>query len=333
MRVRHFDGLRGIAALLVLIHHTLECYGGRIPDSIQASFLVLGQQSVWLFFVLSGVVLTLQWETSEMDFRDYLPRRLARLYLPTATAVTLTYISILLVPRHRSVGIAWIDMHPQAVSLNAILSDLTLFNGTSGNLMPLWSLKWEVLYSLLLVMIIFLTRRAPAWFLVLFWVIGSAGIGEVAMYGALFISGTIIGLKWMRWSEALRARPAICTSLSLVSLAMIALSNQLQARAGFAFSGNLSIFLGQMGIPILVACLPNSTLGFLADNKLARWLGKISFSLYLIHEPILIGVARLGHLAIVPIGIASLATIPAALFFYEVFEKRFHRFSRGLSLR
>jgi peptidoglycan/LPS O-acetylase OafA/YrhL len=75
-RVTSLDGLRGLAAVVVLVHHALLAapvfaaayYGGSVADRVGGMawafiytplhLIWAGTEAVYLFFVLSGVVLT-----------------------------------------------------------------------------------------------------------------------------------------------------------------------------------------------------------------------------------------------------------------------------------
>lgn len=92
------DALRGIAAFVVVIHHVLllspTFNGGTRPswlDTLMHSplhLLIDGTAAVWVFFVLSGVVVMMpvaSW--TRRQWATYLPKRLIRLWLPAAASV------------------------------------------------------------------------------------------------------------------------------------------------------------------------------------------------------------------------------------------------------
>src|SRR6476646_6648538 len=91
MRRTALDGLRGLAALVVVFHHVLltwpgwaNAYLGSHGNALAYSPLHVvldGTFAVYVFFVLSGYVLTLQSERLSR-WRGYYGARLARLYLP-----------------------------------------------------------------------------------------------------------------------------------------------------------------------------------------------------------------------------------------------------------
>jgi peptidoglycan/LPS O-acetylase OafA/YrhL len=198
--------------------------------------------------------------------------------------------------------------------------------------MPLWSLKWEVLYSAFLLVFVFVAKRVDwriALPLALVW--GSAGIGELVFYSSMFLLGTFIGLNLESSVSFLEQRAGLPSLLFISGLILVAVSNYLQAWVHIPFSGNLGILVSLIGIAGLVAAAENSFAGNFLRSKLVQFLGKISFSLYLVHEPVLIGLARMGGLN----PWVTLSGIPVAvgfaLIFYILLEKKAHVLSRKLS--
>ena len=81
--IRSLTGLRGIAALYVVLFHYLDGLSYTTPRNV---FLAHGYLAVDLFFVLSGFVMTLTYSgmfqagSSFALFRIFLGRRIARVY-------------------------------------------------------------------------------------------------------------------------------------------------------------------------------------------------------------------------------------------------------------
>src|SRR5205814_1190229 len=102
-RARGLDGLRGLAALVVVVHHCLltsptlaRAYlpGHRAlgPGAAALTYSPLhlfwaGSEAVIVFFVLSGFVLTLAVSGDRADWLRYYPRRMLRLYVPVVGSV------------------------------------------------------------------------------------------------------------------------------------------------------------------------------------------------------------------------------------------------------
>ena len=118
-RFRSLDGLRGVAALAVVFHHlvlmTPGIPNGLWPQRDSATISVLwrgvtfplhlalsaGLEAVFVFFVLSGFVLTLPaLRAGAFSWPQYYVRRVLRLGLPVLGSIALAVVLLLLVPRY-----------------------------------------------------------------------------------------------------------------------------------------------------------------------------------------------------------------------------------------
>ncbi len=181
-RLTSLDGLRGVAALIVVFHHsllTITALSIHYSESTAgphtqywwllfspAHILWGGTEAVYLFFVLSGIVLVRAAESARFRWGSYFPSRLVRLYGPVVASVILAVILIYFVPRTGNPPGTWLGNHSN-YSTARFLQDVTLLTGTSGADTPLWSLQWEVLFSLLLPVAILLGRFRHAWLTIL----------------------------------------------------------------------------------------------------------------------------------------------------------------------
>jgi hypothetical protein len=111
----YLDALRGIAALIVVFHHTLPYWNMPLFKYPFFRVLLAGRGMVDVFFVISGYVLGLKLATliraraTERllnHFASSIFRRYLRLYLPT---FLITFISMLLVRQGWKIG--WITVH------------------------------------------------------------------------------------------------------------------------------------------------------------------------------------------------------------------------------
>ena len=127
LRLRSLDGLRGIAAGVVLLHHlsmTIPAVSNGYDNSANLELFspawwlvasplkifVAGPEFVLVFFVLSGYVLTLaplKARTAQVevgssrgpyDWLAYFPRRILRLGVPVVAAMALAYVVITAFP-------------------------------------------------------------------------------------------------------------------------------------------------------------------------------------------------------------------------------------------
>jgi peptidoglycan/LPS O-acetylase OafA/YrhL len=93
-RLKSIDALRGIAALGVVLHHAVSQTGGAVPNNLFQYPVKLiqlvslfGYIGVFLFFVISGFCIHLQWararaagQPRKITFVEFWKRRLRRLY-------------------------------------------------------------------------------------------------------------------------------------------------------------------------------------------------------------------------------------------------------------
>lgn len=349
-RLPALDGIRGVAAVVVVVHHTFLTfptlaaiqYGasprGALTTALSYSPLHLvwaGPEAVLVFFVLSGLVLSASADRrAGFSWPAYYASRLARLYLPVVAAVGLAVLAHAWTSGAPNPESVWLEARARPVTADRIVGDLTLLGGTTGVLSPLWSLRWEVWFSLLLpAYLLLLTTRLPSL------------VGTVALLGCAF-TGVVLaepalqflpafGLGVLLWRHralalggpdwTLRRATAAAASAVLLMSAPWHLGALIDGRPADAFAfvlalvgSMLTIVLGQRS----EWCRRHLSSGIL------QWLGRISFSLYLVHEPVVVLFARWWG----PSGATAVAGIATSLlagwFFYVLVERRSHRLAR-----
>ncbi|MFC4614870.1 acyltransferase family protein [Cellulomonas algicola] len=359
------DALRGLAALSVLLFHALTLNSATLLLGAQlgevhhwaARLLVdtplhvvwLGAEAVWLFFVLSGFVLTRMTMRPGFSWAGYYPSRLVRLYLPVAIAVLLAWTTYLYphVPG---------PTQPQATAvdypMSSVLHDMTLVGGTTSSLGVLWSLQWEIVFSLLLPLYVLLVRTRP---------VITGVVAAVACYlgwrysdGALsylpmFFVGTVLAHGWdrvERWTAFLARRRwwAWAAGVGLAVAAVLAMTSAylvgrpLAATPVPTWTGmaarNLLVPVVVAGIVLLIVLVQTwPPLRALVSSRPFVYLGTISFSLYLVHLPLLVlwlYVVGPGKKAA---AIGTVTSLVAAVVFYQLVERRAHAFSRRVGRR
>ncbi len=278
---------------------------------------IAGNEAVIVFFVLSGLVLTLQ-VRRERDFNwgTYFPRRLVRLYLPMFASIVFAVIVTLLLHRDREASDSlWVQFYtyPDFDPKFAIQA-ADVFNGTPDFNSPLWSLRWEVLFSLLLPVFVLIASRGRklAWAAIalapLVVLIGYEYTVLPLVYLPAFIVGIalakLFGVRDATIDAAQLAQPVTpwwghvawfagaVASLFLLILHWL-LQPQYGANTHVAFVSSALIVLGAAGI-VTVAARWKPAVRVLSLPPI-HWLGRISFSLYLVHAPILIATANVAH--------------------------------------
>jgi peptidoglycan/LPS O-acetylase OafA/YrhL len=356
-RVRALDGLRGIAAALVLVHHLVmaavpalaDSYlGPTHPHGFTALISDTPLQALWagpawvlVFFVLSGYVLSLA-ASKGAPFRalSYYPARFARLYFPVWGALILSAAIHMAVDRSAVPGATWwLNAHDSPFTLHAVEYNSTLVFGTGFWFTSvLWSLRWEVVFSVLLPLFLLLGRRVASWPLVglvlSFAVIGLAGHHSVVRFMPVFFIGTLMAFQRGRIDE-LRARlaapsarnRAIKAGLVLASLAGLTAGRWLGADVPLGIVNVLST--AGAAVAVLLPLIAREIRAPL-ERRPMQWIGSRSFSLYLVHEPVVVAAAfALGGRPSLPL--LALVAVPPTLLLTEVFFRLVERPSHGLS--
>ncbi len=358
-RVPALDGLRGIAASVVVIHHLVlatvpsiaNTYYGRPGTGVSTllsplSVLWSGPAFVIVFFVLSGLVLALPAaQGKRFNAAAYYPSRMIRLYVPVWGALILAFILREVYARRASPNATWwLNAHAVNLRLSGPAHDASLVFGSGGMGLTsvLWSLRWEVLFSLFLPLFIWLAQRSRRWHpplaVLALAVIFLSGSHQGAHYMPTFLLGTLIAFNMdviIGLPQRLAARPALYRvvkpALVLAALGLLGCSRWVHVTN--TTSHGLVAVLVAAGATLAVLCpLLHPGVARALETRPAQWLGTRSFSLYLVHEPIVVtlafvlGIPALGVLA-VPAILASLLVTEA---FYRAVERPGHRLARSV---
>ena len=139
----HLDGVRALAALLVLLSH-VGFWTGRTADGWSGTLLARGDVGVAIFFALSAFLLTGPWvgdSPSPQPVATYAVRRAARI-LPA-------YLVVLVV-----VAVAAVAWDPAGSPVTRLLTHAVLLEGLTGDqyqgFSQVWSLTTEVTFYALL---------------------------------------------------------------------------------------------------------------------------------------------------------------------------------------
>jgi peptidoglycan/LPS O-acetylase OafA/YrhL len=372
-RVVALDGLRGLAALVVVVHHVLILSSVTLADaylhihsrdtSSAAWWLTYsplhlawaGGEAVYVFFVLSGFVLA--WPLArgrDMDWLAYYPKRMLRLYIPVWGSLAVAAALALVVHRRHVTGASWVlnaeapvvwHLPPRDAAL--LVSDVSTLNG------PLWSLRWEVVFSLLLpAFIVFgalFRRLGPVKLLLLLLMVFAASKGSkyavdgnpYVFYMPMFGIGVLLAFhsEWVR--QVVRAAdrgrirwfwPATGAAAVICLLARWLPVHAETARGSTLLLGrplaNVCAVIGAAWIVVMFwHCAPVARVG---ASPAVQWLGVRSFSLYLTHVPVITSLVLLfPHLST---GLLLVVAIPLCLAvasgFYRLVEGPGHRFSQ-----
>lgn len=309
------DGLRGVAALLVVFYHIFEglsfAAGGTVITTINHGYL-----AVDFFFILSGFVIGYAYDDRwgrTMTLGGFFKRRLIRLHPMIVMGVVLGAVTYLL-----QGSVQW-DGTRMPLSMVMLAMLLALFmipavpgapNDVRGNgeMFPLngpsWSLFFEyignILYGLfihrlstrVLRLLVVLLGIGLAWF-ALFDVVGYGMIGVGwTLDGWNFFGGLLrmlfpftLGMLLSRNFRPVRVRGAfwIC---SLVLLVLFCVP-YIEGKAGVSLNGLYEVFCIFLVFPFLVRLGASGALTDGVSTRVCKFMGDISFPLYAVHYPIM----------------------------------------------
>jgi peptidoglycan/LPS O-acetylase OafA/YrhL len=295
------DGLRGVAALCVVMFHIGELV---TPDTAHNPFRHT-HLAVDFFFVLSGFVIAHaygerlalpQSDAGHLSFRDFIVRRLIRLHPMVIASAVIALISYLVDPftdprtPNASAGLLTVAfvlslcVLPQP-SLPNRFGDIFNLNG------PAWSLFQEYIGSFVYGLIGY---RLPVWALSVFVALSGAGLAATSLHFNSLSEGWDWPNFWVAFVRLaypfaaglllyrLRWRLKIPGGTVLLPLVLIAvfMAPPLKAFDG-VFEASVVILLWPLVVITGAGVL--SLKGRV--EGLYTWLGRISYPLYIIHYP------------------------------------------------
>jgi peptidoglycan/LPS O-acetylase OafA/YrhL len=362
-RIAALDGLRGIAALIVVVHHvfltvpsfavayqfTNPRWSHTWTDTLVFTPLHLiwdGPTAVIVFFVLSGYVLAAPYAAGKVGgWLSYYPQRLLRLYLPVWAALVFALITIAVEPRHVVHGATYfVNLHASTPhGVGEALHNAPLLFKTGWLDSPLWSLRFEVAFSVLLPAAIVWGRAARRYWLVkILLCLIVISVGE-SMHSLLVEDTPMFGLGTVLAFEVdtirrytVRLNSAQWGAIGLWTLLLLSAYWDLWGLGwhSLAAAGTGLSALGACTVVVMVRDWSGAR--EVTESRVVQWLGKRSFSLYLIHEPIVVAVAfALGGRPEIfaTLGIAVPVALVLAEVFYRLVEKPSHQFSRSVGRR
>ena len=364
-RLPALDGLRGLAALVVLLHHaTLVAptfadahLGERLDGTWQTLIysplyvVVAGGEAVFVFFVLSGFVLARPYVRSGPQPLAYYPKRILRLYLPICGAAVVAFV--LRAASHDPVagGSWWVNRHADAPTLGGALAGTVLLVGPATRInSALWSLKYEVVFSLLLPLYLVGARLVGRWrwalaaLCVLCVVVSGIaaarvvpadryaelmpmfGLGVVLAFAEPRLGAVLGRLRGRGWAGALVGATVV---LLTAPWSLLLATRPGHAPAPVLLGAGRAAALVGAGLAVVLAATW-APAGRVLAARVMRDLGARSYSLYLVHVPVIVLLAT--ALDVDRPNVATfLGSIVASLLVAEVFHRVVERPSVNLA--
>ncbi len=300
------QSIRGLAALLVLLHHCLSYYTLDAAFHHVAEILLNAHAAVVTFFVLSGYVLTLSLLRGGLDpgeLRRFYLRRLFRIYpaIWVSGLFGLLVVGLVLGRSQVPNQSPWFSglFSPGGFTFRNVFAS---FAGTGTYLNPpLWSIMVELVGSSLMPLFAIALRLKPVIFAGIllalaglsFLDFGSLILVLTARYAVCFAIGASIVL-WQapvgRWLDRRGARlAALCCVLLLLFFRTAG-----DWRFADDYNAPLPGLVESLAAALLMALVVGRRDAFagLATRPLA-FLGEISYSVYLLHFPMMAAIAEL----------------------------------------
>ena len=304
------DGLRGVAALLVVWYHLFEAFATSPVDQRFNH----GYLAVDFFFLLSGFVIGYAYDERwgrGLRMRDFIKRRLIRLHPMVVLGALLGAAAFFVQGSVRWNG----EPVSTGMVLAALLCGLLLIPAWpgagyevrgNGEMYPLngpgWSLFFEYLGNLLYMLLL---RRLPTrWLTLLVALTGAAlaafAIGDLSGYGHLGVGWTLAGnnfpggmlrllfafpagLLLARRFRPVRIRGAFW--LCSLSLALLLAMPYVGSEQNHLFNGLYDTLCTLLLFPLLLWLGASGRATDAATARICGFLGDVSYPLYMVHYP------------------------------------------------
>jgi peptidoglycan/LPS O-acetylase OafA/YrhL len=356
-RVVGMDGIRGLAALFVVLHHIFERAWPGFPADhapFWAAWMIYGRGAVVIFIAVSGFSLGLGPARSgwrQESIAAYAHRRAWRILPPYWAALGFS----LMMTWYVLAQPGWALPTGKSVVVYGLLVQDAVAAGSPNR--AFWSIAIEAQLYVLLPVLLLLVRRVSA----------RAMAGLVA---AIVVTIGLLGPHVPLMNSALaKFTPdlAVLFAVGLLAAGIVTAGEHTRSRpwAGYALAAavpvialmvikgstwsDLNLFWLDLAWAPAVGCLlaaiatsrPRPVVRFL-DSRLPRSLGSCSYSLYLTHMPIVIAVSYGLVLGRVATGTPTFAVLAAILLpvtvcfarlFAAVFELPFQRHRGWIPLR
>ena len=341
-RLDNLDGLRGIAILLVLVHHIPE-----ISIEWIAGLQEHSKHGVSLFFVISGYIITTlllreEHESGHVDVRGFMVRRALRLWP--------LYFAILLLEAFLVFGLRVYSAENQTLfseKLTCYILYCSNWLETSGEgpFFVAWSLAVEEqFYLFVAVLLLFLRSRSLA---------SVAGV-LLALKVMLLNVWPQVEPSDLPWRVLLSYSEAILLGVILAVLldncryytlftrifgSLPAVIVLLTAFLGYLVFGPLeqkaspgALFFYLICALLVGASATRPALPLIGGNVLAR-IGLVSYGIYLMHMPVLSAVKRVTSEPLSVLILTAIIVFPLAWLSHRYFEEPIRRLGRRTKLK
>ncbi len=327
-RLIALDSLRGLAASLVLVYHCWAAAAARerigmiAPPSFWApgnsgnillralaAFFEMGRAAVIIFFVLSGFVLARSLLDQRMRYRDFLLKRILRIYPAFAVVILASFALHWRIGAPQPAGSVLLErIATPGMSVLDLLATLAMW-GTARSVdldLVVWSLVHEMRISFAFPFLL-LAVRARSGSLILFaglsLVCGLTlhtmtgripyGFFEVTFaqtfavtgyFAVFFAAGAWLAIEHARIMSRLERLAPACRAALLPVACLILLKGD---RGAEQIASIMVDWAHGVAALIIIAVIASTSPAQGLTGTGLLWLGRISYSLYLVHLPII----------------------------------------------
>ena len=306
MRIDKLDGLRGFCSLMVVFYHYPQSF---LPDIIFSNFFIRESWSfVDFFFVLSGFVISYNYSTlsNTNDYWLYIKKRFIRLY-PLLFFTTIVFLLFKVFSDHffpdlvsspKSIKLYLLDTCNTLLMLNStpVFGETSKYLGMNH---PSWSVSAEFISYVLfgLSSLFFFNKKNLFSFVTICLCIVVYVVKEQFAYSNytwFFLRG-IIGFNvgcivyWL-FTKKFSVKNNLELILPLLIVSVFYFFHSYE----FTYKGLVNLIFRPLlfGLVILVLLKANHYFSKFLESKLLKFLGKISYSIYLNHILLLLIVPR-----------------------------------------
>ena len=324
--------MRAIAALLVVLHHSIE-KGVQYNMISKSWFDIGGELGVNLFFIISGYIMCHATYNKKIDFKKFLKARFIRI-LPLYWVLTTVVLVIYFISPEL--------INSSGGTTSVIDSYFLIPSGNSYLVQNGWTLSYEFyfyfIFALGLSAVAYMKYLIPIIIIALLVLIGVFVQFDTPILKFLtnqilleFLLGIVIFIVFQKCS--INKAISVLLIISAVALAYWSAQGMVNIYV-FSYVVPLLFFIGMIGLESSFVNLQQSI-----PSKLLEGLGNSSYSLYLIHPFALVVVSKILFLfgALLPSSLFLLLLIVASLvaghLCYLLLEKNLTRFFKGLGTK
>ena len=351
-RIEYLDAIRGIAAMMVVFYHYLGWHWPEERAFHVAACFFNGSDAVSFFFVLSGFVLSYKYihTSAAVNIKKFTFNRILRLYPAFIITVLLNYLywNRHDLGLHLIKQVFW-DFHLP------LWAELVMVKGQHMYYIPGWTLGVEMALSMLMPV---LTIAATKNIKLIIWLIPISiliGPGYVSIFTMHFCLGILLAYYYpqirdydfkaskyyaYRWLIGI----AVFILFSLRHIERMHGFGSVYAKLASFFRIDIFHYTGFASFMILLFVINNKRTQKWLSGKVLHFIGKISYSIYLMHWLVVVaimerwkwhvkffGTTEIAYVVMLFVAIA--ATLLLATMMYYWVEKPFIKLSKRISRR